>query len=99
TLTPFKSLANLGQSIWVDSISRAMIESRELERLIVEDGIRGVTSNPSIFEKAIAEGTEYRPFLAELRAQDPSASAMRLYEAVAIRDIRSAADLLRPVHQ
>jgi transaldolase len=64
----------LGQSLWYDSISRALIDGGGLKQLGA-DGIRGVTSNPSIFEKALKEGAEYGPAIAALRAKNPLASA------------------------
>jgi transaldolase len=91
-------LGHLGQSLWLDSISRKILDGGELARLVREDGLAGVTSNPSIFEKAIGEGVEYRPKLAKLLAANPRATAMELYEALAIQDIRDAAAVLRPVY-
>jgi transaldolase/glucose-6-phosphate isomerase len=63
---------------------------------VKEDGLAGVTSNPSIFEKAIGEGDEYKPALRKLLESKPDASAMELYEALAIRDIQDACAVLRP---
>ena len=96
-MNPLLELSRLGQSLWLDSISRKILDGGELARLVKEDGLAGVTSNPSIFEKAIGEGVEYKPKLAKLLAANPSASAMELYEALAIQDIRDAAAVLRPV--
>ncbi len=90
-------LGRLGQSIWLDSISRKLLDGGELARLVKEDGLTGVTSNPSIFEKAIGEGVEYEPALEKLLAANPRATAMELYEALAIKDIRDAAEVLGPV--
>ena len=87
----------LGQSLWYDSISRALIDGGGLKQLVA-DGIRGVTSNPSIFEKALKEGAEYGPAIAALRAKNPLASAFELYEDLAVRDIRDACDVLQPLH-
>src|SRR6266481_4669701 len=87
----------MGQSIWLDYIRRSLITSGELRRLIEEDGLRGITSNPAIFEKAIAGSTDYADILAELQAQ--KLSATEIYERIAIRDIQDAADLLLPVYQ
>ena len=96
TLNAVLELADYGQSVWLDYIRRNLITSGELKRLIDEDGLRGITSNPSIFEKAIAGSTDYADFLAQLHAQnlDPK----DIYERIAIRDVQDAADLLRPVY-
>jgi transaldolase/glucose-6-phosphate isomerase len=94
---PLKALQDYGQSVWLDYIRRNLITSGELQRLLDEDGLRGVTSNPSIFEKAIAGSTDYEQTLKALAAQSLDAKA--LYEQLAIRDIQDAADLLRPVYE
>ena len=92
-----RALQTFGQSVWLDYLRRSLFTSGEFRRLIVEDGLRGATSNPSIFEKAIAGSTDYLDALHGIERHgdlDP----MALYEALAIRDIRDAADLLRPVY-
>ena len=86
----------LGQSIWYDNIRRAMLTSGELQRL-VENGITGVTSNPTIFEKAIAGSQDYDNTLLDLA--DKGLSPEAIFEALAIQDIRAAADILRPVFE
>src|SRR6202142_1980965 len=93
---PLKALIGFGQSVWLDYIRRSLISTGELKRLIAEDGLRGVTSNPSIFEKAIVGSTDYQDILddPQSRQLDPKA----LYERIAIRDIQDAADILRPVY-
>jgi transaldolase len=96
-MNPLLELSKLGQSLWLDSISRKILDGGVLARLVKDDGLAGVTSNPSIFEKAIGEGVEYKPKLANLLAANPNASAMELYEALAIQDIRDATAVLRPV--
>jgi transaldolase/glucose-6-phosphate isomerase len=91
-----ESVSEYGQSIWLDVISRSLVTSGELARLIEEDGVRGVTSNPSIFEKSIAGSDDYEGLLAaigDLGSLDPEA----IYERLAVEDIRGAADLLAPV--
>ena len=93
---PLVELQKYGQSVWLDFIRRNLITGGELKRLIDEDGLRGMTSNPSIFEKAITGSTDYSDFLAELQAQGLAAS--EIYERIAIRDIQDAADLMRPVY-
>ncbi len=92
-----RELQKYGQSIWFDYIRRTLIGSGDLRRMIEEDGLRGVTSNPAIFEKAIAGSNDYTAQLAELESKQ-DLDAMALYEQLAIRDIQSAADALRPVY-
>ena len=94
---PLKDLRKFGQSVWLDYIRRDLITSGELKRLIDEDGLRGMTSNPAIFEKAIAGSTDYADTLASLRGRNDLDAKAR-YEIIAIRDIQDAADLLRPVY-
>ena len=96
TRNPLLALVEQGQSVWYDYLRRSLLTSGELARLIAEDGLRGMTSNPSIFEKAITGSTDYDEQLAELRAAgggDPG----QLFEQIALRDIASAADVFRPV--
>ena len=97
-MNPLKGLTEYGQSVWLDYIRRSLITSGELERLIAEDGLRGVTSNPAIFEKAITGSTDYRNALAELQGP-PGQTAEAVYERLAVADIRDAADILRPVYE
>jgi transaldolase/glucose-6-phosphate isomerase len=97
-VNPLIQLQNFGQSIWLDYIRRDLLKSGELQRLITEDGLRGMTSNPAIFEKAIVGSTEYQDFLDSLASRTDLDSKGR-YELLAIRDIQDAADLLRPVYQ
>jgi transaldolase len=97
-LNPLKELLKYGQSVWLDYIRRNLMTSGELKRLIEEDGLRGMTSNPSIFEKAIAGSTDYTDFLDSLNSRTELDAKAR-YELLAIRDIQDAADLLRPVYE
>ncbi|HEY6308333.1 MAG TPA: bifunctional transaldolase/phosoglucose isomerase [Candidatus Angelobacter sp.] len=94
---PLLLLQKYGQSVWLDFIRRNLITSGELKRLIDEDGLRGITSNPSIFEKAITGSTDYSDFLEQLHAQNLGAT--EIFERIAIRDIQDSADMLRPVYQ
>ena len=94
---PLKVLNAFGQSVWLDYIRRSLITTGELARLIAQDGLRGVTSNPSIFEKAITGSTDYTQTLEELRKQK-DLDAKGIFELLAIRDIQDAADVLRPVY-
>jgi transaldolase/glucose-6-phosphate isomerase len=96
-MNPLKELSKYGQSVWLDYIRRSLITGGELQRLIEEDGLGGVTSNPAIFEKAITGSTDYTEALLELQDQS-DLDAMALYERLAIRDIQDAADILRPVY-
>ncbi len=91
---PLVDLLRFGQSVWLDYIRRDLMTSGELKRLIDEDGLRGMTSNPAIFEKA-ASSKDYADFLKSLPA---NLDAKARYEALAIRDIQDAADILRPVY-
>ena len=97
-MNPLRELLDHGQSVWLDYISRELIRSGELKRLVEEDGLRGVTSNPTIFEKAIGGSADYDDTLRDMLARDPQAAAGQMYEGVAIEDIQSAADVLRPVY-
>src|SRR5262249_41946726 len=93
---PLIELNKLGQSIWNDNIERKLITSGELKRLIDEDGLSGVTSNPAIFEKAIAGSELYVDQLRELAQKRKQ--PQEIYEGLAIRDIQMAADVLAPVY-
>lgn len=93
---PLLQLVDLGQSVWLDYIRRSLITSGELKRLVDEDGLRGMTSNPSIFEKAIAGSTDYTDILKELNRQPLTAAEK--FERIAVRDIRDACDVLRTVY-
>ena len=95
-MTKLHELAELGQAIWLDYISRSLITSGELQKL-VDQGLRGVTSNPSIFEKTIAGSADYDEHLNRLVSDGRSVS--EIYENLAMTDIRSAADILRPVYE
>ena len=95
---PLTQLQTFGQSIWLDYIRRDLLQGGELQRLITEDGLRGMTSNPAIFEKAIAGSTQYQDFLDSLAGRT-DLDAKGRYELLAIRDIQDAADLLGPVYQ
>src|SRR5712692_4409784 len=94
---PLKELGKYGQSVWLDYIRRSLITSGELKRLLEEDGVGGVTSNPAIFEKAITGSTDYAEALEELQKRK-DLDAMAVYEILAIKDIQDTADTLRPVY-
>jgi transaldolase len=93
---PLWALTRLGQSVWLDYIRRGILENGELERMIGEYAVRGVTSNPAIFEQAIAGSSDYDAALGELASAGLDAKGV--YEALAIDDIRRAADLFRGIY-
>jgi transaldolase/glucose-6-phosphate isomerase len=95
---PLKALLDYGQSMWLDYIRRDLITSGSLKKMIEDDGLRGMTSNPSIFEKAIAESSLYDDILKSLASRNDLDTKAR-YEQIAIRDIQGAADILRPVYE
>src|SRR5207237_3095835 len=95
---PLLDLQKFGQSIWLDYIRRSLITSGELQRLMDEDGLRGITSNPSIFEKAISGSTDYADLLNSLKSRTDLDAKAR-YEILAIRDIQDATDILRAVYE
>src|SRR5438034_5872530 len=90
-----QSLLDLGQSVWLDYLRRGMLESGELQRMI-DDGLRGMTSNPTIFEHAIGGSTDYDTALSRVAAS-PRADR-EIFELLAVEDVRTAADLFRPVY-
>jgi transaldolase/glucose-6-phosphate isomerase len=95
--SPVAALRQYGQSVWLDYIRRSLITQGELKRLLDEDGLTGVTSNPAIFEKAIEGSNDYAASIDEL-SKDPHLGPKDVYEALAVRDIQDAADVLRPVY-
>jgi len=97
TQNPLKALLNFGQSVWLDYIRHHLLTTGELKRLIENDGLRGMTSNPSIFEKAITGSTLYAETLKGLESRKDLDAAGR-YEQLAIKDIQDAADIFRPVY-
>ncbi len=88
-----------GQAVWLDYIERSLLSGRGLARLVAEDGVRGVTSNPSIFQQAIGSSGAYDQQIEAVVAERPELTTVELYEALAIADIQMAADLLRPVYE
>ena len=96
-MNPLKSLAEHGQAVWLDFLSREFIANGGLKKLIDEDGLRGMTSNPSIFEQAIGHSDDYDDAIARmLSAQDRSVG--EIFEHLAIADIQQATDMLRPLY-
>jgi len=93
---PLKGLLAYGQSPWLDFIRRNILLNGDLKKMIDNDGLRGMTSNPAIFEKAITAGDDYNDIIKA--ADAPSSTAMALYEKIAIRDVQDATDIFRPVY-
>lgn len=94
--SPLKRIGELQQSVWLDNLSRDLVDSGELKKLMDEDGISGITSNPTIFEKAIGGQKSYDADLHGL--VDQGKTVYEIYEGLAIHDIRSAADILKPIY-
>ncbi len=94
---PLPQLAQLGQSVWLDFIHRRMLNDGELKALIEQKGVRGVTSNPTIFEQAIGSGDTYDEAITKLAARGLGAS--EIFEAIAVEDIRAACDLFAPIYE
>ena len=93
---PLKKVGTLGQSIWLDYIRRNLIVSGKLKHLIEEDGLRGMTSNPSIFEKAIADSHDYDKDIQGMVREGKSIKV--IYESISQQDVQSAADQFRPLY-
>ncbi|HUO12252.1 MAG TPA: transaldolase family protein, partial [Caulobacteraceae bacterium] len=94
---PLKALGDCGQSVWLDYLRRSLIQGGELKTLIDRDGLKGATSNPTIFKKAMVDSDEYDEAMTALTAQE-SLSISEIYERLAIPDIQGAADVLREVY-
>ncbi len=93
-----KELGAIGQAPWLDFVDRKFLEAGGLRKLVDEDGLTGVTSNPSIFEKAMGHGDAYDATLADYDRENPDAATIDRYEHLAIQDIKAAAETLRPVY-
>lgn len=96
SVNPLVAIHQFGQSIWLDYIRRNILHNGELQRLIEEDGLRGVTSNPAIFEKAIAGSDDYAEDISQLARQ--GLTAEQIYAQLAVADVQQACDLLRPLY-
>ncbi len=94
-----KELEKLGQSVWLDNISRDKIKKGELKNLISEIGMKGVTSNPSIFQKAIGSGNAYDEQIKSLLLKDSNLSPEELFEQLEVKDIQDGCDVLLPVYE
>lgn len=95
-MNPLRQLSEFGQAVWVDNLQRSYITQGTLKKLIDEDGLKGLTSNPTIFQKAVSGSEDYADLFAEARARGLSAD--EVYEHLAVRDVQGAADILRPVY-
>lgn len=93
---PLLQLQAEGQSVWYDNIDRSQLVAGEFQRMLAEDGVVGVTANPTIFEKSISAGHAYDQQISQLIREGKSTN--EIYEAVVIQDIRTVADLLRPIY-
>ena len=96
--TPIQEVATFGQSIWYDNLRRSMFASGELKKMIEHDGLLGMTSNPSIFEKAIGSSADYDAAIGAYAKAHPEATEIEIFEHLAIDDIRAACDAFRPVY-
>ena len=96
---PLRKLNAAGQSVWCDHIHRGMVTTGGLASMIEDDDLRGLTSNPSIFDKAMSTGHEYDEILRRALRENPKLSSRELFFALAVEDIRDAADILRPVYE
>lgn len=95
-MNPLRQVHQLGQSLWLDDIRRGWLKDGRLARLIAEDAVAGVTSNPAIFAKSISEGAEYNDGIASLARA--GRSIHQIYETLALEDVQAAADLFRPAY-
>ena len=95
-MNPLEALKEHGQVVWLDFLSRSFIVNGDLKKLIDQDGLCGVTSNPSIFEKAIDHSDDYDGEIRQ-RVLQGDCLVEKLYDGLAIQDIKHAADVLRPV--
>ena len=96
-MNPLRALAEKGQAVWLDLLSREIIQNGHLQQLIDRDGLAGITSNPSIFEKAIGETGTYDSEIARMVGEN-GASVSTIYERLTTADIAAAADMLRPLY-
>lgn len=97
-MTIIRQLLQAGQSVWLDYIHKGMLDSGELVTTIAEDGLTGITSNPSIFEKSITSGNDYDASIARVLAENPAIAVEELFNHLAVDDIRRAADAFRTVY-
>src|ERR1700676_1347976 len=96
-MSPLLDVRKRGQSVWLEYIRRDLVQNGELKQHVDQDGVSGVTSNPTIFEKAIDGSGQYDEALHESFARNSSAEPRAIYDEIAIEDVRKAADVLRSV--
>jgi transaldolase / glucose-6-phosphate isomerase len=96
---PLLELEKYGQSVWLDNISRGIIKNYELENLIESIGLKGITSNPTIFQKAITSGSDYDDQLKNLLIKNSALTSYELFKELAVKDIQDAADKLYPIYE
>ncbi len=97
-MNPLREVEALGQSIWLDYMRRDLITTGKLQQMIDDDGISGITSNPTIFEKAISAGSDYDSSILKILRTSPEIDSATLFEQLEVDDIRMAADVLRPIY-
>ena len=95
---PLVAASEIGQSLWLDYIQRSMFENGELDRYIGDDRLQGMTSNPAIFENAIANTNEYDVEIESIVKKTPTASAMEIFKQLAVSDIGRAADAFKQTY-
>ena len=98
-MNPLRQLAELGQSVWLDYIRRDLMTTGKLQQMIEEDGITGLTSNPTIFAKALAEESDYDAVIRNILRNAPDIDTRGLFERIEVEDLQMAADLLRPLYE
>ncbi|HEV2697045.1 MAG TPA: transaldolase family protein, partial [Terriglobales bacterium] len=98
-MNSLRQLTEIGQSIWLDYIRRDLITSGKLQRLIDDDGVSGITSNPTIFAKALAGDSEYDSAIRSILESSPDLSTQTLFERIEAQDLQMAADLFRPIYE
>ena len=96
-MNALKKLFDFGQSYWIDDLNRHMIRSGELQKRVSEEGLRGMTSNPAIFNKAISKSDDYDDQIRELAGQ--GLSTEKIYEGLAVKDVQDACDIFKPVYE
>jgi len=97
-MNPLRDVEALGQSLWLDYMRRDLITTGKLQQMMDEDGISGITSNPTIFEKAISAGSDYDSSIQKILRTSPQIDSATLFEQLEVEDIRMAADVLRPIY-
>jgi transaldolase len=95
-MNPLRELTQYGQAVWLDDLHRDLVAGSELKRLIEEDGLSGLTSNPAIFQKAISDGSAYGEDIRQLK--DKRLAAEEIFNAIAVHDVQMAADAFRPLY-